>query len=410
MLIKLLVIIVSLILIGILANYSGKLVELIKLPSLIGMILLGMFVGPSFLNLVPQSTLNISPYIKDIALVTVLFIGGLGISINQMKQIGRPAVLLSIVPATLEGLTIAFLSMIFLNFTFVQGAILGFIIAAVSPAVLVPSMVDLIKRKIGQDKAIPQMLLVGASADDTVAITLFTTFLGIYMSSNNGQSISIASELFSIPTTIISSIFIGWVLALLTKKLLKAIKINALRVILAFIICLLIRLVENTFHLKVFNSLLTIMIYGFFLRAFLEDLALRIQDGINVVWKYGKIYLFAFVGMAINPSLVGEYLWIGIAMLIISLTIRSIGVVISLIGTNLSFKERVFCIIAYLPKATVQSAKAGIPLQMGVAGGEVMQAISILSVLITAPIGAIGIKLSSPKLLKQENTCEEFVV
>ena len=255
MLIKFVVILISLILIGILANYSGKLVEFIKLPSLIGMILLGMIVGPSFLNLVPQSTLNISPYIKDIALVTVLFIGGLGISINQMKQIGRPAVFLSIIPATLEGLTIAFLSMIFLNFTFVQGAILGFIIAAVSPAVLVPSMVDLIKRKIGQDKAIPQMLLVGASADDTVAITLFTTFLGIYMSSNNGQSISIASELFSIPITIISSIFIGWLLAFLTKKLLKVIKFNALRVIIAFIVCLLIRLVENTFHLKIHKSL-----------------------------------------------------------------------------------------------------------------------------------------------------------
>ena len=410
MLIKFVVILISLILIGILANYSGKLVEFIKLPSLIGMILLGMIVGPSFLNLVPQSTLTISPYIKDIALVTVLFIGGLGISINQMKQIGRPAVFLSIIPATLEGLTIAFLSMIFLNFTFVQGAILGFIIAAVSPAVLVPSMVDLIKRKIGQDKAIPQMLLVGASADDTVAITLFTTFLGIYMSSNNGQSISIASELFSIPITIFTSIFIGWLLAFLTKKLLKSIKINTLRVILTFIICLLIRLVENTFHLEIFNSLLTIMIYGFFLRAFLNDLALKIQDGINVVWKYGKIYLFAFVGMAINPSLVGEYLWIGILMLIISLTIRSIGVAISLIGTDLSFKERIFCIIAYLPKATVQSAKAGIPLQMGVAGGEVMQAIAILSVLITAPIGAIGIKLSSPRLLNQENTKEDMAI
>ena len=396
MLIKFLVIMVSLILIGILANYSGKLVEFIKLPSLIGMILLGMFIGPSFLNLVPQSTLNISPYIKDIALVTVLFIGGLGISINQMKQIGRPAVLLSVIPATLEGLTIAFLSMIFLNFTFVQGAILGFIIAAVSPAVLVPSMVDLIKRKVGQDKAIPQMLLVGASADDTVAITLFTT--------------SIANEIFSIPITIIISIFIGWFLAFFTKKLLKAIKINALRVILAFIICLLIRLVENTFHLKIFNSLLTIMIYGFFLRAFLDDLALKIQDGINIVWKYGKIYLFAFVGMAINPYLVGKFLWIGLAMLIISLTIRSIGVVISLIGTDLSFKEKIFCIIAYLPKATVQSAKAGIPLQMGVIGGEVMQAIAILSVLVTAPIGAIGIKISSSKLLNQGNDDQEIAV
>ena len=402
MLIKILIIIISLILIGILANYSGKLVEFIKLPSLIGMILLGMFIGPSFLNFVPQPTLNISPYIKDIALVTVLFIGGLGISLNQMKQIGRPAVLLSIIPATLEGLAIALLSMLFLEFTFVQGAILGFIIAAVSPAVLVPSMVDLIKRKVGQDKAIPQMLLVGASADDTVAITLFTTFLGIYMSSANGQSISIVNEISSIPITIIISIFIGLILSFLTKKLLKSIKTNTLRVIIAFIICLLIRLVENNFNLKMFNSLLTIMIYGFFLRAFLDDLALKIQDGINVVWKYGKIYLFAFVGMAINPSLVGKYLWIGLAMLIISLTIRSIGVVISLIGTDLSFKEKIFCIIAYLPKATVQSAKAGIPLQMGVAGGEIMQAIAILSVLVTAPIGAIGIKISSPRLLNQE--------
>ena len=402
MLLKFLIIIISLILIGILANYSGKLVEFIKLPSLIGMILLGMFIGPSFLNLVPQSTLDISSYIKDIALVTVLFIGGLGISLKQMKQIGRPAILLSIIPALLEGLTIAFLSTLFLDFTFIQGAILGFIIAAVSPAVLVPSMVDLIKRKVGQDKAIPQMLLVGASADDTVAITLFTTFLGIYMSRTNGEYISITTELISIPITIFISIFIGWLLAFLTKNLLNFIKINTLRVIFAFIICLLIRLVENTFRLEIFNSLLTIMIYGFFLRAFVDDIALKIQDGINVVWKYGKIYLFAFVGMAINPSLVGNYLWIGIVMLIISLTVRSIGVVISLIGTDLSFKERIFCVIAYLPKATVQSAKAGIPLQMGVAGGEVMQAIAILSVLITAPIGAIGIKLSSPRLLNQE--------
>lgn len=410
MIINLLIIIISLILIGLLANYSGKLVELFKLPSLIGMILFGMIIGPSFLNIVPKQTLNISSYIKDIALVTVLFIGGLGISINQMKQIGRPAILLSIIPATLEGLTIAFLSMIFLNFTFVQGAILGFIIAAVSPAVLVPSMVDLIKRKVGQDKAIPQMLLVGASADDTVAITLFTTFLGIYMSNINNENISIASELFSIPITIIISIVVGFLLAILSKNILSVIKNNTLRTIITFMICLLIRIIENIFHLKIFNSLLTIMIYGFFLRAFLKNLAVEIQNGINVVWKYGKIYLFTFVGMAINPNLALKYLWIGILMLIISLTIRSIGVFISLIGTSLSLKEKIFCIIAYLPKATVQSAKAGIPLQMGVAGGEIMQSIAILSVLITAPIGAIGIKISSPKLLTQDNIIEKKII
>lgn len=410
MLTKVFLIIFSLFLIGLLANYAGKVVEFIKLPSLIGMILLGMFIGPSFLNIVPKITLAISPYIKDIALVTVLFIGGLGISLNQMKQIGRPAVLLSIIPATLEGLTIALLSMIFLKFTFVQGAILGFIIAAVSPAVLVPSMVDLINRKIGQDKAIPQMLLVGASADDTVAITLFTTFLGVYMSGINGNSVSITSELISIPFTILISIAIGWILAFLTKGILKLIKNNGVRVIFSLIVCLLIRFVENKFHLEMFNSLLTIMIYGFFLRTYLNELAKKIQDGINIVWKYGKLYLFAFVGMAINPSLVGEYLWIGIGMLAISLSVRSIGVIISLIGTNLSLKERIFCVIAYLPKATVQSAKAGIPLQMGVIGGEIMQAIAILSVLVTAPIGAIGIKLTSSRLLNQYNDDENIAI
>lgn len=409
MLTKVFLIILSLFLIGLLANYTGKLVELIKLPSLIGMILIGMFIGPSFLNIVPKITLDISPYIKDLALVTVLFIGGLGISLNQMKQIGRPAVLLSVIPATLEGLTIAILSMIFLKFTFVQGAILGFIIAAVSPAVLVPSMVDLINRKIGQDKAIPQMLLVGASADDTVAITLFTTFLGVYMSGINGKSVSIASELISIPFTILISIAIGWILAFLTRGILKLIKNNGARVVFSLIVCLLIRLVENKFHLEMFNSLLTIMIYGFFLRTYLNELAKKIQDGINIVWKYGKLYLFAFVGMAINPNLVGEYLWIGIGMLIISLSVRSIGVIISLIGTDLSLKERIFCVIAYLPKATVQSAKAGIPLQMGVIGGEIMQAIAILSVLITAPIGAIGIRLSSTKFLTQDTNEESFI-
>lgn len=397
-----LIVILSLIVIGILANYSGKLVEFIKLPSLIGMILLGMIIGPAFLNIVPNDTLNISPYIKDVALVTVLFIGGLGISLNQMKEIGRPAVLLSVVPATLEGLAIAALSMIFLKFTFVQGAILGFIIAAVSPAVLVPSMVDLINRKIGQDKAIPQMLLVGASADDTVAITLFTTFIGLYISGISGESVSIIGELVSIPIAILISILVGWMLAYIIKGLLVKTNNNIFRVTFALIICILVRLIEHQFHLEMFNSLLTIMIYGFFLRTYLNDLAKTIQDGINIVWKYGKLYLFAFVGMAINPALVGEYLWIGIVMLAISLTIRSIGVLISLIGTNLTLKERIFCVIAYLPKATVQSAKAGIPLQMGVVGGEIMQAIAILSVLVTAPIGAIGIKLTSTKLLNQD--------
>ncbi len=397
------IIVLSLLIIGVLANYSGLIAEKFKLPSLIGMMLLGMFIGPSYLNLVPKGTLEISSTIKDIALVIVLFIGGLGINLSQIKQIGRPAVLLSVVPATLEGFTIAFLSMKFLGFTFIQGAILGFIIAAVSPAVLIPSMVSLINRKVGQDKAIPQMLLVGASADDTIAITLFTTFLGIYLQCKNGENISVISNLISIPIAILSSILIAFILFKISKFTLKNINNNYIKVAFVFIVILLMRGFEKVTHTEYFNSLLAVMIYGFFIRNYMKDSAKFILDKMNDIWKYGKLYLFSFVGMAINPSLVGKYIFIGILILSISLTIRSIGVLIALVGTDLTFKERLFCIIAYLPKATVQSAKASIPLQMGVAGGEIMQAIAILSVLITAPIGAIGIRLTSDRLLKVES-------
>ena len=399
----LIIVLISLLIIGILAHYSGKLIEYIKLPSLIGIMLIGMLIGPSFLNLVPDATLTIAPTLKDIALVTVLFIGGLGISVAQMKQIGRPAILLSAIPATLEGFTIALMAMLFLKFSFIQGAILGFIIAAVSPAVLIPSMIDLINRKVGQDKAIPQMLLVGASADDTIAITLFTTFLGIYMQTTSGEAISIPMQLLMIPLTIIISVAVGFIVYKLSKPIIEKISSSIGKVIVAFGLCLLMRAIEKYFHLEIFNSLLTVMIYGFFIRNYVVDSSQMILNQMNRIWKTGKLYLFAFVGMAINPTLVGEFFLIGCGILAISLSVRSIGVLISLIGTNLSFKERIFCVIAYLPKATVQSAKAAIPMQMGVAGGEIMQAIAILSVLITAPIGAIGIKLTSDRLLQTEN-------
>ena len=393
-----LIVLLSLIIIGILANYSGKLVEYIKLPSLIGMMIFGMIIGPAFLNVVPQATLKIAPVIKDIALVAVLFIGGLGISLAQMKQIGRPAILLSAVPATLEGFTIALMSMLLLKFSFVQGAILGFIIAAVSPAVLIPSMIDLINRRVGKDKAIPQMLLVGASADDTIAITLFTTFLGIYF--NTG---SISTQLLMIPVTLVLSIGVGYLVFKLTRGIIEHVSNDYLKVMIAFGLCLAMRAVEKYGHVEIFNSLLTVMVFGFFIRNYIVDSSKIILDKMNLIWKTGKLYLFAFVGMAINPTLVGEFFLIGVGILSCSLFVRSIGVLISLIGTNLSLKERIFCVIAYLPKATVQSAKAAIPMQMGVVGGEIMQAIAILSVLITAPIGAIGIKLTSDKLLKTEN-------
>ena len=382
------------------SNYVGKIFEKIKFPSLIGMMVAGVIIGPYGLNKTPELALKLAPILKDIALIIVLFIGGLGIGADQIKKIGRPAILLSIIPATLEGFAIAYLSTIFLGFTFIQGAILGFIIAAVSPAVLIPSMVSLIDKNIGQKKSIPQLLLVGASADDTIAITLFTSFLAIYFQKLDGGTFDFKTQLFLIPVSIVFSLMIGWLVGLIGKYSYLKINNNRMKITIVFIVCLALRFIENKFHFSLYNSLLTIMSLGFFIRYYEGEKYKEIHKGMNEIWKYGKIYLFTFVGMAINPGLVGGYFFIGLTILTYSLSIRSIGVLIALIGTNLTYRERLFCVIAYLPKATVQSAKAGIPLQMGVVGGEVMQAIAILSVLITAPLGAIGINSTYKKLLE----------
>lgn len=393
-------IVLFLIFLAFLSNFLGKIVEKFKIPSLIGMMITGLLLGPYVFNKIPNNILNLAPILKDIALITVLFIGGLGIGSEQIKKIGRPAVFLSIIPAVLEGFAIAYLSTIFLNFSFIQGAILGFIIAAVSPAVLIPSMVSLIEMKVGQKKSIPQLLLVGASADDTIAITLFTTFLAIYFQKLQGIAFNFKIQLIMIPLSIIISILIGGVISYLSLYLVKKFTNIKITVLFYFFICLFLRFIENKYHFQIYNSLLSIMSLGFFVRYNSPNTYHLILKGMNNIWKYGKIYLFTFVGMAINPTVVSGYFFIGCTILFYSLSIRSIGVLISLTGTNLSLKERLFCVIAYLPKATVQSAKAGIPLQMGVAGGEIMQAIAILSVLITAPLGAIGINASYKKLLK----------
>ncbi|MGL5278510.1 MAG: cation:proton antiporter [Cetobacterium sp.] len=382
------------------SNYIGKFFEKIRFPSLIGMMIAGALIGPYGLNKTPELALDLAPILKDIALIIVLFIGGLGIGADQIKKIGRPAILLSIIPATLEGFAIAYLSTIFLDFTFIQGAILGFIIAAVSPAVLIPSMVSLIDKNIGQKKSIPQLLLVGASADDTISITLFTSFLAIYFQKLDGGTFDLKIQIFLIPVSIVVSLIIGWLVGLAGKYSYLKINNNKIKIAMVFTMCLTLRFIENKFHFSLYNSLLTIMSLGFFIRYYEGEKYREIHKGMNEIWKYGKIYLFTFVGMAINPALVGGYFFIGLTILTYSLSIRSIGVLIALIGTNLTYKERLFCVIAYLPKATVQSAKAGIPLQMGVVGGEVMQAIAILSVLITAPLGAIGINSTYKKLLK----------
>ena len=380
-------------------HYAGKIAEKMKLPKLMGMIIFGCIAGPAYLNQIDSLTLHMSKELKSIALVTVLITGGLGISTEQLKKMGRPALLLSFIPAGLEGFAVAFAAMKLFGFTFIQGGILGFIISAVSPAVLIPSMVDLISRGIGQRKAIPQMMLAGGSADDSIAIALFTTFMSLYLGSSSG----IASNLLLVPISIILGVFSGIAAALLLKFLCKMTKNPITHCFLVLTTGVGMRVLEELQILKI-NSLIGVMVMGFVISNYCEEeLGTSLKQTLGKVWQVGQIYLFTLVGTAINPTLIGNLLIPGTLAIMSALVIRSIGTWISLLGTDLTYKERLFCVIAYLPKATVQSAKAGVPLQMGVVGGELIQAVAILSVLITAPIGAIGIKLTAIPLLEPES-------
>ncbi|MGB6127717.1 MAG: cation:proton antiporter [Psychrilyobacter sp.] len=375
----------------------GKIVEKLYLPKLIGMIAFGCLANV-YLKIIDPVAIEFGGILKNLALVIVLLIAGLGIRKKQIKKVGRAAVLLSLIPVSVEGFTVMFLSIKILGLPTIQAGILGFIIAAVSPAVLVPAMVDLIKRGLGEKKAIPQMLLTGASADDSVAIAMFTSFMGMYFGTSGG----ILNNLIAIPISTVVGVAVGILVAVIAGEISKKIKSEIFQTILVGGLAIGMRMVETAYHLKYFNSLLGIMVIGYVITNYYEWLGNNIMDGLGKAWSVGAVFLFTLVGTAINPSLVGNIFYIGSMIVFISLTVRSIGVLIALVGTDLNLKERLFCVIAYLPKATVQSAKAGIPLQMGVVGGELIQAMAILSVIITAPIGAIGIRLSASKLLEKK--------
>jgi len=379
-------------------HLTGRLVEKVKLPKLLGMIIFGCIIGPAYLGILDNYTLVIGKDLKNIALVTVLITGGLGISIDQLKKMGRPALFLSIIPAGLEGFAVAFAAVKVFGFTFIQGGILGFIISAVSPAVLIPSMVDLIKRGLGRKKAIPQMLLAGGSADDSIAIAMFTTFIGLYF----GSESSLGANLAMVPISIGLGILSGVAAAYILKPLCRLIKNPIAQSALVLGVGVGMRVLEER-HIFNFNSLIGVMVMGFMIHNFADSkLGEDLSKNLGKAWQVGQIYLFTLVGAAIDPNLIGELFVPGTVIILSALAIRSVGTWISLLGTELTYGERLFCVIAYLPKATVQSAKAGVPLNMGVAGGEIIQAVAILSVLLTAPLGAIGIKLTAEPLLGEK--------
>lgn len=383
------------ILLGLLAN---KLFEKFKLPGLLGMIIVGVLIGPFGFDLLSDEMIQSSADFRKIALIIILLRAGLGIKREDLKKVGRPAIKLSFIPGLLEGFTIAYLSMKFFNFTFIQGGILGFIIAAVSPAVIVPSMLSLMEKGIGEEKNIPTLILAGASIDDVFAITIFSTFLGMY----GGGPINIGRKIFSIPLSIILGVIVGTVIGMVLVKIFKKYHIrNTEKMLYIISLAILLTTFETIIQSKIeIAGLLGVMGIGFVIFEKMPEVGEKMSLKLNKLWVFAQILLFVLVGAEVNVALAIDAGFKGILLITIGLVARSIGVILSLIGTKLNMKEKLFCILAYIPKATVQAAIGAIPLSMGVESGDLILSLAVLSIIITAPLGAIGIKATGHRLLE----------
>lgn len=374
----------------------GSLFKKIKLPELIGMLLAGILLGPNMFNLIDTSILEISPALRQAALVIILTRAGLSLHINDLKKVGRPAIMMCFIPACFEILGMILLAPKMLHVTILEAALIGSVIAAVSPAVIVPRMLKLMKTGHGSQKSIPQLIMASSSVDDVFVIVLFTSFLSLA----NGESISM-QHFIKIPISMILGIFIGISTGYLLSHLFKKIHMrDSVKVILLLSISFLFLTMEQYLADMIpFSGLLAIMSIGIAILHDYHALGIRMSSKFSKLWVGAEVLLFVLVGATVDIRYV---LISGIHALLLLLAVlifRVFGVFLCLLQTKLTIKERVFCMIAYLPKATVQAAIGGIPLTMGLSCGNIVLTVAVLAILITAPLGALGIDYTYEKLL-----------
>lgn len=390
----------SLAIIIILGLMSNKLFEKLKLPGLLGMLILGVLLGPYGINIISEDILRISPDLRKIALIIILLRAGLGIKKDTLNKVGVPALKMSCIPGIFEGISIMFIASYVLGITKVEAGMLGFIIAAVSPAVVVPPMLNFISRGKGEKKGIPTIILAGASIDDVFAITIFSTFLGLY----GGENVNIPMKILDIPISIFIGIAIGVIVGILLVVIFKKYHMRDTKKTLIIIAAaIMLTGIEDAFkNIVPIASLLGVMTIGFILLEKYAKVANRMSLKLNKVWVASEILLFVLVGAQVNIHVAFSSGVLGLIIIAGGLVARSIGVLVSLVGTNLNAKERLFCVISYIPKATVQAAMGAVPLAAGVKSGELILAIAVLSIFVTAPLGAIGIKVAGEKLLPDD--------
>lgn len=372
----------------------------LRLPALIGMIAAGIIAGPYALNIIDGAVLDISPQLRQLALVIILTRAGLSLDVNELKKAGRPALLLCFVPATLEiAATMIFAPMIF-GISYIEAALVGTVIAAVSPAVVVPAMLKIMDEGYGCNKQIPQMILAGASADDVYVIVLFTAFSAILA----GGEAS-AMDFVQIPTSIILGIALGIGVGILLNLFFTRVHIrDSVKVIIMLSLSfLMITLQDFSEDYVRVSGLIAIMALGMTVFNKNKPLAKRLSAKYNKLWTAAEIILFVLVGAAADITAIGAYGLCTVLLLVVAMLFRMAGVYVSMIKTKLSHKERLFCMLAYTPKATVQAAIGAIPLSMGLSCGGLVLSVAVLAILICAPFGAFMIELTYKRLLSKQD-------
>lgn len=379
----------------------GWICKKVKLPSLLGILLTGIVLGPYVLNLLDPGILNISAELRKIALIIILTRAGLGLDVSGLKKLGRPALLMCFVPATFEIAGIMLLAPALMGLDLLEAAIMGAVLAAVSPAVVVPRMVKLMDEGYGTKEGIPQLILAGASVDDVYVIVLFSTFIGMAM----GEGASVISFI-NIPVSIILGIGIGLICGFALDYLFRKIHMrDTSKVIFILSISLLLVVLEDSLSTPItFSALIAIMFIGIGIQRRRSDVAKRISAKYAKLWVGAEVFLFVLVGATVNISYLGSVGPKAILVIVGALLFRMLGVFICLHGTSLKKQEKLFTMMAYTPKATVQAAIGGIPLAYGLSCGDTVLTVAVLAIVLTAPLGALAIDASYKKLLSKEKT------
>lgn len=377
----------------------GALCRKIKLPALIGMLFTGILLGPYVLNWLDGSILENSAELRKIALIIILTRAGLGLNVSGLKKIGRPAALMCFVPATFELLGCLLLAPKLLGVSLMEAAVLGAVLAAVSPAVVVPRMVKLTEEGYGRKKAIPQLILAGASVDDVYVIVLFSTFTGMMQ----GEGVSVL-RFVNIPVSIGLGVIIGIGCGLVLSKIFEKIHMrDTVKVLIVLCASFFLVAAEDALTTELtFSALIAIMFVGVGLQNCRGTVAKRLSVKYGKLWVVAEVFLFVLVGATVNIGYLGKVGVPALGMILGALMFRMLGVFVCLLKTSLNKKERLFTMLAYTPKATVQAAIGGIPLAMGFACGETVLTVAVMAIVLTAPLGAFAIDRSYRRLLEKE--------